>query len=210
MEIMLSARKGIENSNLLPYRRYLEQAVQQLDVTLNSLKLNHPSITQQDMDKIKRYISNSLQAQDFYDEQKCMEENKPNPYKVSKIKTGGASRKMMEFVTSGRHAIGIYKRCVYEIEGMQSAVAKMEKRASFQNHHKLLDLQSYTKHYERFKKDLKMLSDFEDLEGRLEKEFKSSRDVEGKREWENNLKAWKTPGYIETPAQVQEHYSIHP
>ena len=102
---MSTAGTGIENPNLLQsYRLYLEQAVQQVNVTLNSLKLNHPSITEEDMDKIKRYISNSLQAQDFYDEQKCIEENKPNPYT---IKTGGFSRKMMEFTTSDRHAIGI-------------------------------------------------------------------------------------------------------
>ena len=148
------------------------------------------------------HINNSLRAQAEFDESEC--ENQFT------IKTGGINRKMMEFVTSERHAIGIYKRCVYEIEGMQNAVEKIEKRASFQNHHKLLDLQSYTKHYERFKKDLGMLFKFDDLHGKLEREFASSHDVTGRREWKNNLEDWKTPGYIKTPAQVQKHYKIHP
>ena len=203
---MLSARKRIDNPKLVPYRQYLMDVVQQLNVTLNSLRLNHPSITQQDMDKIKRCISESLEAQEFLDEKKCEE----NPFTVSKIKTGGINRKMMEFVTSERHAIGIYKRCVYEIEGMQNAVEKIEKRASFQNHHKLLDLQSYTKHYERFKKDLGMLNKFDDLHGKLEKEFASSRDVDGRREWKQNLSDWNSPGYLKTPAEIEKHYKIHP
>ena len=133
---MSSAGTGIDNPNLVPYRRYLEQAVQQVNVTLNSLKLNHPSITQQDMDKIKRYISESLEAQAYLDEQKCIEEKKPNPYTIT---TSGINRKMMEFVTSDRHAIGIYKRCVYDIEGMNSAVQKLKNmpHESKLNHTKL-------------------------------------------------------------------------
>ena len=203
---MSSAGTGIDNSNLVPYRRYLKQTVRQVQNTLNSLQLNHPKITEQEMNRIKRYIAQSLQAQEFLDEKECEEEKKRNPYT---IKTGGINRKMMEFVTSERHAIGIYKRCVYEIEGMQSAVEKIEKRASFQNHHKLLDLQSYTKHYERFKKDLGMLNKFDDLHGKLEREFASSHDVTGRREWKQNLSDWNSPDYPKTPATYQRIYNIH-
>lgn len=180
------------------------ETVQKLDNTLNSLKLNHPALTDK-VENIKRYVDASLTAQQELDDYECA-----NPYKVSKIKTGGASRKVMEFVTSERHAIGIYKRCVYEIERMQSAVAKMEKRASFQNHHKLLDLQSYTKHYERFKNDYGMLKKFKNLEGDLKKQFESSHDVKGKSEWEQDLEHWETPGYPWTPATYQREYNIHP
>ena len=133
----------------------------------------------------------------------------PNPYT---IKTGGVSRKVMEFVTSERHAIGIYKRCVYEIEGMDSAVEKLKAmpQQSKLNHKKVQLLNSYTKHYNRFKKDLNMLLHFVNVEEKLKEEFASSHDVEGKREWKNNLEDWKTPGYPKTPATYQREYNIHP
>ena len=206
---MSSAGTGIDNPNLSPYIAYLEQAVQQVNVTLNSLKLNHPSITQQDMDKIKQYISESLEAQAYLDEQKCIEEKKPNPYT---IKTGGINRKMMEFVTSERHAIGIYKRCVYEIEGMDEAVKKLKAMPpqSKLNHTKLQLLNSYTKHYDRFKKDLGMLFKFDDLHGKLEKEFASSHDVTGRREWKNNLSDWQSPDYPQKPAYYEKTFNIYP
>ena len=204
---MLSARKRIDNPNLVPYRRYLEQAVQQVNVTLNSLRLNHPSITQQDMDKIKRCISESLEAQEFLDEKKCEE----NPFTVSKIKTGGINRKMMEFVTSDRHAIGIYKRCVYEIEQMDEVVTKLKAMPpqSKLNHTKLQLLKSYTKHYDRFTKDHGMLNRFDDLTGKLTKEFESSHDVTGRREWKQNLSDWNSPNFPLTPATYQREYNIH-
>ena len=128
------------------------------------------------------------------------------------VKTGGINRKVMEFVTSERHAIGIYKRCVYEIEGMDSAVEKLKAMPpqSKLNHKKVQLLNSYTKHYDRFKKDLGMLFKFDDLHKRLEKEFASSHDVEGRREWKNNLEDWKTPGYPKTPATYEREYNIHP
>ena len=205
---MSSAGTGIDNPNLVPYRRYLEQAVQQVNVTLNSLKLNHPSITQQDMDKIKRYISESLEAQAYLDEQKCIEEKKPNPYT---IKSGGVSRKVMEFVTSERHAIGIYKRCVYDIEGMDSAVQKLKDmpHESKLNHKKLQLLNSYTKHYDRFQKDLGMLLKFDNVEGKLKEEFERSHDTVGRREWKQNLSKWKRSDYPVKPDTYQSDYNIH-
>ena len=206
---MSSAGTGIDNPNLVPYRRYLEQAVQQVNVTLNSLKLNHPSITQQDMDKIKRYISESLEAQAYLDEQKCIEEKKPNPYTIT---TSGINRKMMEFVTSDRHAIGIYKRCVYDIEGMNSAVQKLKNmpHESKLNHTKLQLLNSYTKHYDRFKKDLGMLLKFDNVEGKLKEEFASSHDVTGRREWKQNLSDWQSPDYPKKPAYYEKTFNIYP
>ena len=132
-----------------------------------------------------------------------------NPYI---IETAGLKRNFMELVTSERHAIGIYKRCVYEIEGMDSAVEKLKAMPpqSKLNHKKVQLLNNYTKHYDRFKKDLGMLFKFDDLHGKLEKEFASSHDVEGRREWKNNLIDWKTPGYPKTPATYQREYNIHP
>ena len=133
-------------------------------------------------------------------------------YTINTVKTGGVSRKVMEFVTSERHAIGIYKRCVYEIEGMDSAVEKLKAmpEQSKLNHKKVQLLNSYTKHYNRFKKDLNMLLHFVNVEEKLKEEFASSHDVEGKREWKNNLEDWKTPGYPKTPATYQREYNIHP
>ena len=182
------------------YEQALEDAILKLEATLNSLKLNNPRLTDK-VENIKMHINNSLRAQVEFDESEC--ENQFT------IKTGGINRKMMEFVTSERHTIGIYKRCVYEIEGMQNAVEKIEKRASFQNHHKLLDLKSYTKHYERFKNDLGMLFKFDDLHGKLKREFASSRDVDGRWAWEQNLSDWNRPDYPKTPAQIEKHYRIH-
>ena len=126
------------------------------------------------------------------------------------VKTGGINRKVMEFVTSERHAIGIYKRCVYEIEGMDEAVKKLKAMPpqSKLNHTKVQLLNSYTKHYKRFQVDHGMLKNFKDLEGRLEKEFKSSHDVTGRREWKNNLEDWDDPDYPWTPATYQKMYDI--
>ena len=218
---MSTTGTGIDNPNLVPYRRYLEQAVQQVNVTLNSLKLNHPSITQEDMDKIKRYISESLQAQDFYDEQKCKEKNKPSSfivstkatpstYKINTVKTGGINRKIIEFVTSERHAIGIYKRCVSDIEGMDSAVEKLKAmpHESKLTHKKVKLYESYSKHYKRFQEDHAMLKKFKNLKGDLKEQFEHSHDVTGKREWKQNLEDWDTPGYPKTPADYQKIYKI--
>ena len=181
------------------------ETVQKLDNTLNSLKLNHPALTDK-VENIKRYVDASLTAQQELDDYECA-----NPYKVSKIKTGGVSRKVMEFVTSERHAIGIYKRCVYEIEQMDGVVKKLKAMPpqSKLNHTKLQLLKSYTKHYDRFKKDLGMLNRFDDLQGKLEREFASSHDVTGRREWKENLSDWNTPGYPKTPAMYQQIYNIH-
>ena len=84
-------------------------------------------------------------------------------YKINTVKTGGINRKIMEFVTSERHAIGIYKRCVYDIEGMESAVKKLEAMPPYPsklNHKKLKLYESYSKHYKRFQEDLDMLLHF--------------------------------------------------
>ena len=220
---MSTAGTGIDNPNLVPYRRYLEQAVQQVNVTLNSLKLNHPSITQEDMDKIKRYISESLQAQDFYDEQKCKEKNKPSSfivsttpstYKINTVKTSGINRKMMKFVTS-ESPIGFYKLCVSDIEGMESAVKKLDAMPypSKLNHKKLKLLESYSKHYKRFQEeDLDMLLKFDNVEEKLKEEFERSHDTVGRSAWKQNLKDWKdrnSPRYPKTPATYKEHYHIN-
>ena len=228
---MLNEIKGIDD---LPLRsvaeRVLADTLKQLENTLNNLRLNHPKITQSEMDLILKYVNASIRQQIVVDKKECDEKmqgyNPPNPpkdkpssfivpttpstYKINTVRTGGASRKIMEFVTSERHAIGIYKRCVYEIEGMDSAVEKLKAMPtqSKLNHKKVQLLNSYTKHYNRFKKDLNMLLHFVNVEEKLEKEFKSSHDVEGKREWKNNLEDWKTPGYPKTPATYQREYNI--
>ena len=206
---MSSAGTGIDNPKLSTYwRRYLNETVQDVQNTLDRLKDNHPSITQQEMDNIKAYISKSLQAQEFYDEEVCKE----NPYTVSKIKTGGMSRKMMEFVTSDRHAIGIYKRCVYDIEGMDSAVQKLKNmpHESKLTHKKQQLLNSYTKHYDRFQEDLGMLLKFDNVEGKLKEEFASSHDVTGRREWKQNLSDWQSPDYPKKPAYYEKTFNIYP
>ena len=133
-------------------------------------------------------------------------------YTINTVKTGGVSRKVMEFVTSERHAIGIYKRCVYEIEGMDSAVEKLKAmpHESKLTHKKQQLLNSYTKHYDRFQEDLGMLHKFDDLHGKLEKEFASSHDVTGRREWKQNLSDWNSPDYPKTPATYQKIYNIYP
>ena len=202
MEITSSLSLGPTPS---PYEKALLDTVQKLDNTLNSLKLNHPGLTDK-VENIKKYVDASLTAQQELDDYECA-----NPYKVSKIKTGGASRKLMEFVTSERHAIGIYKRCVYEIERMDEAVDKLKAMTaqSKLNHMKQQLLNSYTKHYYRFKNDYGMLLRFNDLHGKLEKEFESSHDVRGKSEWRQDLEHWETPGYPRTPATYQHEYNIH-
>ena len=206
--------------------RVLADTLKQLEKTLNNLRLNHPEITQSEMDRIAKYVNASMRKQIVVDKKECeyqMQgynplEDKPNSFMVSttpstyKIKTGGVSRKVMEFVTSERHAIGIYQRCVYEIEQMDKVVEKLKAMPaqSKLNHMKQQLLNSYTKHYQRFKTDHDMLKKFKNLEGDLKKEFESSHDVEGKREWEQNLEDWDTPGYPKTPATYQREYNIHP
>ena len=203
MEITSSLSLGPTPS---PYEKALVDTVQKLDNTLNSLKLNHPGLTDK-VENIKKYVDASLTAQQELDDYECA-----NPYKVSKIKTGGVSRKVMEFVTSERHAIGIYKRCVYEIEQMDEAVEKLKAMPtqSKLNHKKVQLLNSYTKHYYRFKNDYGMLLRFNDLRAKLKKEFESSHDVRGKSEWRQDLEDWETPGYPWTPATYQREYNIHP
>ena len=220
---MLNTIEGIDTFGIPSVRKLaLMHTVQQLQNTLDNLKKNHPTITDEDISMIKKYISDSLKAQEKLDNTECEKEKKEltgNPLIVSnaepssfKITTGGINRKVMEFVTSERHAIGIYKRCVYEIEGMDEAVEKLKAMPpqSKLNHKKVQLLNSYTKHYNMFKKDLGILFRFNDLHGKLEKEFASSHDVEGRREWKNNLEDWKTPGYPKTPATYQREYNIHP
>ena len=121
-------------------------------------------------------------------------------------------RNFMEFVTSDRHAIGIYKRCVYEIEQMDEVVKKlkaMPPQSKLNLFARLQLLKSYIKHYDRFKTDLGMLHRFDDLHGKLTKEFESSHDVTGRREWKENLSDWNTPGYPKTPATYEREYNIH-
>ena len=113
----------------------------------------------------------------------------------------------MEFVTSDRDAIGNYKRCAYEYEAMDNVLKKIEKRAPFQNHHKLLDLQSYTKHYDRFQKDLAILKKFKPEQ--LQKEFESSKDMDGRTgKWRENLRDWAMPNFPPTPAMIRSDYDI--
>lgn len=193
--------------------RVLADTLKQLENTLNNLRLNHPEITQSEMDRIANYVNASMRKQIVVDKKECEYKMQGyNPYKINTVKTGGVSRKVMEFVTSERHAIGIYKRCVYEIEGMDSAVEKLKAMPpqSKLNHMKQQLLNSYTKHYDRFKKDLEILFRFDNLHGKLKKDFESSHDVKGRSEWKQNLKDWDTPGYPKTPATYQREYNIHP
>ena len=223
---MLNTIEGIDTFGIPSVRKLaLMHTVQQLQNTLDNLKKNHPTITDEDISMIKKYISDSLKAQEKLDDTECEKEKKeltgnplivsnaePSSFKINTVKTGGINRKMMEFVTSERHAIGIYKRCVYEIERMDEAVDKLKKMTaqSKLNHMKQQLLNSYTKHYYRFKNDYGMLLRFNDLHGKLEKEFESSHDVRGKSEWRQDLEHWETPGYPRTPATYQREYNIHP
>ena len=79
MEITSSLSYGITPS---PYEKALVDTVQKLDNILNSLKLNHPGLTDK-VENIKQYINASLKAQQELDDYEC-----ENPYTVSKIKTG--------------------------------------------------------------------------------------------------------------------------
>ena len=193
--------------------RVLADTLKQLEKTLNNLRLNHPEITQSEMDRIANYVNASMRKQIVVDKKECEYQMQGyNPYKINTVKTGGVSRKVMEFVTSERHAIGIYQRCVYEIEQMDKAVEKLKAMPaqSKLNHMKQQLLNSYTKHYQRFKTDHDMLKKFKNLEGDLKKEFESSHDAVGKWAWEQNLEDWDTPGYPKTPATYQREYNIHP
>ena len=227
---MLNPIEGIDDlPSMTVAERVLADTLKQLEKTLNNLRLNHPEITQSEMDRIAKYVNASMRKQIVVDKKECeyqmqgynpLEDKPssfivpttPSTYKINTVKTGGASRKLMEFVTSERHAIGIYKRCVYEIERMDEAVDNLKKMPtqSKQNHKKVQLLNSYTKHYYRFKNDYGMLLRFNDLHGKLEKEFESSHDVRGKSEWRQDLEHWETPGYPWTPATYQREYNIHP
>ena len=195
------------------YEQALEDAILKLEATLNSLKLNNPRLTDK-VENIKMHINNSLRAQEAFDKSECEKEKKElmNPYMVSKMTTGGMKRNFMEFVTSDRHAIGIYKRCVYDIEGMDSAVQKLKNmpHESKLTHKKQQLLNSYTKHYDRFRGDLGMLLKFDNVEGKLKEEFASSHDVTGRREWKQNLSDWQSPDYPKKPAYYEKTFNIYP
>ena len=83
---MLNEIKGIGD---LPLRsvaeRVLADTLKQLENTLNNLRLNHPKITQSEMDLIKRYVNESMRKQIAVDKQECDNEmHGYNPYKVKK------------------------------------------------------------------------------------------------------------------------------
>ena len=71
MEITSSLSYGPTPS---PYEKALVDTVQKLDNTLNSLKLNHPGLTDK-VENIKQYINASLKAQQELDDYEC-----ENPY----------------------------------------------------------------------------------------------------------------------------------
>ena len=81
----------MEITSSVNYEKALVNAVQQLDNTLNSLKLNHPTLTNK-VDNIKMYISASLKAQEDFDQSECEKEKsrsrwherekRMNPFKV--------------------------------------------------------------------------------------------------------------------------------
>ena len=174
---------------------------------------------------IKKYISDSLKAQEKLDNTECEKEKKeltgnplivsnaePPSFIINTVKTGGFSRKMVEFTTSDRHAIGIYHRCVSDIEGMDSAVKKLKAmpNPSKLNHKKVQLLKSYTKHYGRFQLDHGMLKKFKNLKEDLKEQFIHSHDTVGRREWKKNLDDWDKPGFPMTPADYQKIYDIYP
>ena len=85
---MLNEIKGIDE---LPLRsvaqRVLADTLQQLQNTLNNLKLNHPEITQSEMKLIQEWINASLRNQIEVDKKECEKEMQGyNPYT---IKTDG-------------------------------------------------------------------------------------------------------------------------
>ena len=206
---MLNTIEGIDNLSLASVpERALINTLQQLDNTLNNLKLNHPKITEEDMNLIKTWINASLRDQIKVDKKECEREMQGyNPYT---IKTGGMKRNFMELITSERHAIGNYKRCAYEYEQMDSVIHKLDKLGpeSELNHNKLQLLKSYTKHYQRFKKDLDILNKFGPE--KLKKEFESSKDMDGRTgQWRDNLELWRTANHPPPPARIRNQYNIH-
>ena len=129
-----------------------------------------------------------------------------NPYT---IKTDGMKRNFMELITSERHAIGNYKRCAYEYETMDNVIHKLDKMGpeSELNNNKLQLLKSYTKHYQRFKKDLDILNKFGPE--KLKKEFESSKDMDGRTgKWRENLNDWGMENHPRPPARIQSDYNI--
>ena len=206
---MLNEIKGIDD---LPLRsvaqRVLADTLQQLENTLNNLRLNHPEITQSEMKLIQEWINASLRSQMKVDKKECEKEMQGyNPYT---IKTDGMKRNFMELITSERHAIGNYKRCAYEYEQMDSVIHKLDKLGpeSELNHNKLQLLKSYTKHYQRFKNDLDILNKFGPE--KLKKEFESSKDMDGRTgKWRENLNDWGMENHPRPPARIQSDYNIH-
>ena len=202
---MLNTIEGIDNLSLASVpERALINTLQQLDNTLNNLKLNHPKITEKDMNLIKTWINASLRDQIIVDKKECEKEMQGyNPYT---IKTGGMKRNFMELITSERHVI----RCAYEYEQMDSVIHKLDKLGpeSELNHNKLQLLKSYTKHYQRFKKDLDILNKFGPE--KLKKEFESSKDMDGRTgKWRENLNDWGMENHPRPPARIQSDYNIH-
>ena len=123
---------------------------------------------------------------------------------------GGLKRTFMELVTSEKHAIGCYKRCAYEYEAMDDVIHKLDKMGSSWHdlHAKVQLLKSYTKHYQRFKKDLDILNKFGPE--KLKKEFESSKDMDGRTgKWRENLNDWGMENHPRPPARIQSDYNIH-
>ena len=227
---MLNEIEGIDLPFLTVAERALADNIQQLENTLSNLRLNHPKITQSEMDLILKYVNASIRQQIVVDKKECDNKmqgyNPPNPpkdkpssfivpttpstYKINTVKTGGINRKIIEFVTSERHAIGIYKRCVSDIEGMDSAVEKLKAmpHESKLTHKKVKLYESYSKHYKRFQVDHAMLKQFKNLKGDLKEQFEHSHDSVGRSAWEENLEDWDTPGYPKTPADYKSIYKI--
>ena len=205
---MLNTIEGIDNLSLASVpERALINTLQQLDNTLNNLKLNHPKITEEDMNLIKTWIMASLREQENLDKKECEKEKGLNPFT---IKTKGLKRNFMEKITSERHAIGNYKRCAYEYEAMDNVMKKLDKLGpeSKLNHNKLQLLQSYTKHFNGFQKDFAILQGFGSE--RLKKEFESSKDMDGRTgQWRDNLELWLTANHPPPPARIRSDYNIH-
>ena len=84
MEKMLNSMEGMDDlPSMTVAERVLADTLKQLEKTLNNLRLNHPEITQSEMDLIAKYVNASMRKQIVVDKKECDNQMQGyNPFKV--------------------------------------------------------------------------------------------------------------------------------